>query len=350
MPLGTEWNRQAVTDQSGEIASEILIGRGLGSVLPERTGRRRVALLHQPGSSARVARKVQALLIEDGLDVHAFPLPDRDLAKTWQIAASIHEHMAACHIGRSDTVVAVGGGACTDLGGFVAATWLRGVEAAYVPTTLLGAVDAAIGGKTGINLAGKNLVGAFAHPSRVTIDLDELDDIPLPLKREGWAEAIKAGFIADLELVELFRQHGPLAPLDVVVPRAVAVKASIVSADFRESGSRALLNFGHTIGHGIEFASGISHGAAVGIGMVAAATASRSVYGFHSDLPELVASLGLPVSTDASPDRVRKLIELDKKRDSAGLRMVLLRAYADPILEHVSDEVLGEALASVTLS
>ncbi len=340
----------AITTEAGEIASEIIIRRGLGSVLPERTDRRRVALLHQPGAPTRIAEAVRADLLRHGLDVRPIALPDRDLAKTWQTVASIHEQMAHHQIGRADSVVAVGGGACTDLAGFVAATWLRGIEAAYVPTTLLAAVDAAIGGKTGINLAGKNLVGAFAHPTRVSIDLDELDLLPQQLKREGWAEAIKVGFVGDLELVDIFREHGEGAPLEAVVPRAVAVKASVVSDDFRETGNRAVLNFGHTIGHGVEFAGSISHGEAVAIGMVAAAAASRRVFGFDSDLPELVGALGLPTATDVPGDQIRRLLELDKKRDAIGLRMVLLRAYADPVVEHVTDEVVDLALAAVAAS
>lgn len=337
--------RIVISDALGAPASEIVIGRDVSAILPERDDRRRVALLHQPGYATTVADRVSHNLT--GVEVHRFLLPDREEAKTWATVAAVHEWMAELEIGRSDTVVGIGGGAATDVAGFVAATWLRGVEAAYVPTTLLAAVDASIGGKTGINLRGKNLVGAFWHPTRVTIDLDILEALPTSLKREGWAEIIKAGFIADPTLVEDFRHRGQQAPLSVVLPKAVAVKAALVSEDFTEQGRRAFLNFGHTIGHSVEMAEGIPHGHAVAVGMVGAAAASAHVTGFDSDIRELVEMLGLPVSSSSSRETIRSRLSLDKKRDAGGLRMVLLRAYGDPILQHVDDTTVNVGVDAI---
>lgn len=322
--------------------SEVVVGRGLPDpLLPEHPARRRVAILAQPGAAPIAAAVATGL--ERAYDTLVIQVPDREEAKTLATLGRVYDSLAEAELGRADTVVGVGGGAVTDLAGFVAATWLRGVEVVHVPTTLLGAVDAAIGGKTAINVAGKNLVGAFWHPSRVAIDLQVLDDLPLDLKREGAAEAIKAGLIADPKILEAYRLGGLEAPADEVVPRAVAVKVAVVSEDFREEGRRAVLNFGHTIGHALETSGGLSHGQAVAVGMVAAGAISEERFGVSlvGEIRDLLERVGLPVEVPL-PDRPSfdRLLRLDKKRDSAGLRMVLLEKVGCPVLSHVSsDEV-----------
>jgi 3-dehydroquinate synthase len=329
--------------------SEILVDRGLPSrLLPERDGREQAVVISQ-APVRRIADQVIERLRSELGAVHLIEVPDRDAAKTWQVVGGLYDDMARLNIGRHDTVVGVGGGAVTDLAGFVAATWLRGIEAVMVPTTALGAVDASIGGKTGINHAGKNLVGAFWHPRRVLVDLDTLDAIPLPLRLEGAAEIVKAGFIADPVILDEYRRHGISAPLDVVVPRAIAVKAEVVGEDFREGGRRAILNFGHTIGHGIESVTGIPHGYAVSIGMVAAGAVSAGRYGFDGgSLTELLASLGLPISSaGTSKEAVLDKVARDKKRTAAGVRMVLLRSIADVVVEPVTTDELDLGLAAV---
>lgn len=237
----------------------------------------------------------------------------------------------------------------TDVAGFVAATWLRGVESVLVPTTLLAAVDASIGGKTGINRRGKNLVGAFWHPRLVIVDLDHLDDLPGPLRLEGAAEIVKAGFIADPVIVDAYAEDGIDADLDVVVPRAIAVKAGIVSDDFRESGRRALLNFGHTVGHAVELLGPLPHGFAVSVGMVAAGVISARRFGFDVGwLTDLLFSIGLPVAAaGVSKSAATELIARDKKRSAEGVRMVLLRDIADPVVEAVSPAEIEAALDAV---
>lgn len=310
-----------------------------------------MAILTQPAATSR-ALEVAALARTDDLECEVIGLPDREEAKTLEVAASVYEALARFGLARADTVVGVGGGSVTDVAGFVAGTWLRGVEAVHFPTTLLGAVDAAVGGKTAVNLAGKNLVGVIWHPSRVAIDIDLLERLPGPLLREGMAEALKTGLVRDPELCQLLLGSGLESPLEEVVLRSVRAKGEIVAQDERERGIRAHLNFGHTIGHAIEYASSLSHGESVAVGMVAAAEVSRYLLGFEDT--ELVRSalsaLDLPVSVrglDAA--RVRDLLRHDKKRDRHGLRMVLLEKVGLPVLRRVANDEVELGLAAVGL-
>jgi 3-dehydroquinate synthase len=327
--------------------SEVLIGEGLPHpLLPTRPSRGKSVILTQPGS-IRLAAELASSLVAP-----VFELPDREEAKSLATLGQVYEWLAAQDVGRHDTIIGVGGGAATDLAGFAAATWLRGVEVVHIPTTLLGAVDAAIGGKTGINLAGKNLVGAFHQPSRVIIDLEILQRLPDDLKLEGLAESLKAGLVGDPLLVDLFTRDGPSAPLGEVVTRAVRVKAEVVTEDPEEAGRRAILNFGHTIGHGVEVVTGLPHGLAVAVGMVAAGAVSARRFGFPAQwLAELIFSLGLPVAcAGASAPAVLELIYRDKKRVAAGLRMVLLRGVGDPVLEVVDEAEVGAGLAAIGIT
>jgi 3-dehydroquinate synthase len=327
--------------------AEILVGRGLDIRLPERPDREKVAILTQPGRPAHLATVIASQIPD--VESRIVELPDRDAAKELDVVGDVYDRLAEFNLGRHDSIVGVGGGALTDVAGFVAATWLRGVESILVPTTLLAAVDASIGGKTGINRRGKNLVGAFWHPSRVIVDLDHLDGLPDALRLEGSAEIIKAGFIADPSIVEEYARNGIDADLDVVVPRAIAVKAAIVRDDFRESGRRSLLNFGHTIGHAVELLAPLPHGLAVSVGMVAAGIVSNRRYGFDAGwLTDLLFSTGLPVAAaGVSKPAAVDLIARDKKRSADGVRMVLLRSIADPVIEVVSTDELESALVAV---
>ena len=332
--------------------SEVLVGRDFPQdLLPVRPDRRRVAMLTQPGA-ALVADALGDRLTDEGLEVLRIELPDREAAKTLESVGAVYDKLVAFNLGRQDTVVGVGGGTVTDAAGFVAATWLRGVESVFVPTTLLGAVDAAIGGKTGINVSGKNLVGAFWHPTRVNVSLDVLAAAPRHLTVEGSAEAVKAGFIADASIVAAYEKSGLAAPLEEIVPKAIAVKAKVVADDFREHGDRAILNFGHTLGHGIEVVAGIPHGHAVSIGMVAAAALSAERYGFDAErLTSLLAKLELPTRSPAvNRDAVLDLVARDKKRAPEGIRMVLLEDIGHPRLELVDKTELVVALNAVGIT
>lgn len=332
--------------------TEVLIGRGLPSpILPDRADRGRVAILTQPATTS-LALEIASSLDRDGLKPEVIGLPDRDEAKTLEVATSVYETFARFGLARMDTVMGVGGGSVTDLAGFVAGTWLRGVEVVHVPTTLLGAVDAAIGGKTGVNLAGKNLVGVIWHPTRVMVDIDVLDALPLSLRQEGLAEALKTGLVGDPSLCELIEAHGVEAPTAEVVTRSVGVKNAIVSADERETGDRALLNLGHTLGHAIEFASPLSHGESVALGLIAASYVSEKRLGFEhvGMVTAIVDRLGLPTEVNGLDlARVLDLLERDKKRDSAGLRMVLLEDIGVPVLTHVDQSDVEIGLAAIGL-
>ena len=333
--------------------SEVLIGRGMpAEILPGSDTRTRTAIISQPGA-AQIAEEVAVAIEGEGCPTHLKVFGDGDAIKTLATAGTTYEWLADLGIGRHDTIVGVGGGAVTDFAGFIAGTWLRGIEAVYVSTTLLGAVDAAIGGKTGLNLRGKNLVGLFGHPARVVIDIEVLDALPEELLSEGFAEAVKAGFIADPKLVELIARDGLAADLEQVVSRAVAVKGEVVAGDFREAGRRGVLNYGHTIGHGIEMAAGISHGRAVSIGMVAAGAVSEARLGFAGAArqKDILGGLGLPVVAPAvDVAEVRRLIGLDKKHDSFGLRMALLEDFGKAHLQHVTSDDITLGLAAIGLT
>ncbi|HSG78472.1 MAG TPA: 3-dehydroquinate synthase family protein, partial [Acidimicrobiia bacterium] len=321
-------------------------------VLDDRAGRRRVAVIAQPGV-ARLARSLARDIRSLGLRAEVRIVPDREAVKTLEAVGEIYLWLNDLGLTREDTIVGMGGGALTDAAGFVAATYLRGVEAVYVPTTLLGAVDAAVGGKTAVNVGGKNLVGAFAHPRRVVVDADVLDRLPVEIVREGAAEALKAGLIGDVELVELYERAGLDADVEEVVRRAVAVKAGVVGRDFTESGERAHLNYGHTVGHAVEVAAPMSHGHAVAVGMVAAGRVSALVAGFADEERQRAAieRLGLPTSAPGvRRDEALRLMALDKKRAPDGLRFVVLEAIGRPSVRVVDPATLDAALHAVGIT
>jgi 3-dehydroquinate synthase len=233
---------------------DVLIGRDLAGELPGLigSGTRRVLLVHQR-VLAGSAERIRAELTGVGYEVHLSEVPDAEEAKTATVAARCWEQLGLAGFTRDDVVIGLGGGAATDLAGFVAATWLRGVRVIQMPTTLLGMVDAAVGGKTGINTAeGKNLVGAFHSPIGVLCDLDTLDTLPAADLAAGLAEVVKCGFIDDPRILELVEAdpdaaRDPSAPVvRELVERAVATKARVVSADLREADLREILNYGHT--------------------------------------------------------------------------------------------------------
>jgi len=332
--------------------TEVIIGEGLPpTLLPEREQRRRVAILTQPAATAR-ALVISRLLSEDGLASEVIGLPDRDEAKTLAVATSVYETLADQDLTVHDTVVGVGGGSVTDLAGFVAGTWLRGVEVVHFPTTFLAAIDASVGGKTGVNIGGKNLVGVFWHPTRVVVDLTVLAQLPTTLIREGMAEALKAGMVGDPELVAMLTARGTDAPLGEVVTRALTVKTRLVDIDPLDRAERAFLNFGHTIGHAVEFASPLSHGESVSLGMVAAARISELRTGFAgaATMIETLDRLGLPVRVvGLDRARVTDLVRRDKKRDGSGARMVLLEEIGRPVVTHVEDDDIELGLTAIGL-
>ncbi|HEX2154406.1 MAG TPA: 3-dehydroquinate synthase family protein [Acidimicrobiia bacterium] len=332
--------------------SEVFVGHTWPRPLLEvRADRRKVAILSQPGAE-EMARVVGSRLDEEGLEGRIHILPDGDEAKTLGAIGIAYQWLAENEISRGDTLMGVGGGAVTDAAGFIAGTWMRGIEAVHVPTTLLGAVDASIGGKAGINVAGKNLVGVFWHPSRVLVDLALLERLPAELKRQGAAEIIKAGLLARPAIVDAYRSRGLEVDLAEVVPAAIRIKTEIVSEDFKERDRRVVLNLGHTIGHGIEFASNLSHGESVALGLVAEAAVAERLLGFagNDDIREALTAAGLPtVAPSLDRDEVMRLIGLDKKKVAGALRMVLLEAPGRPVVREVEPADVEWGLAAIGL-
>ena len=339
---------------------DVEVGPGVLDRLPAVLGDgvRRVALVHAPGLTVELP-DVEVLDLE---------VPDGEAAKTAAIVADCWERLGAAGFTRSDAVVTVGGGATTDLGGFVAATWLRGVRVVHVPTSLLAMVDAAVGGKTGIDTgAGKNLVGSFHEPAGVLCDLDFLATLPAEELVSGLAEVVKCGFIADPEILTLVEKD-PTAALDPasdvlaeLVERAVRVKAEVVAMDLRETGGvgghpgREALNYGHTLGHAIEKDSGytIRHGEAVSIGMVYVAALARLADRLDGETAtrhaSVLESVGLPTTTSAAPfDDLLALMRVDKKARGNTLRFLVLDGLAQPaVLADPSDELLRAAYAEI---
>jgi len=322
----------------------VVIGTGLlGELGGLLDGTHKVAVLHQP-TLADTAEAIRNYLSDKGIDAHRVEIPDAEAGKDLPVVGYIWDVLGRIGLGRKDAIVSLGGGAATDVAGFAAATWLRGVSIVHVPTTLLGMVDAAVGGKTGINTdAGKNLVGAFYQPRGVLVDLATLQTLPRNELVAGMAEIVKAGFIADPVILDLI-EADPQAALDPsgevlpeLIRRAITVKAAVVAVDEKESALREILNYGHTLAHAIERRERYRwrHGAAVSVGLVFAAELGRLAGRLDDATAErhrtVLTALGLPVSYDA--DALPQLLEYmagDKKTRAGVLRFVVLDGLAKP--------------------
>jgi 3-dehydroquinate synthase len=360
---GTKDNTVARIPVGGEHPYEVVVGTGVLAGLPELVGKpaETVAVIHDERLAA-LAGSARRALEEAGYQVAVTSVPAGEAAKDVTVLARLWSWLAEAKVTRTDCVVGIGGGAATDLAGFAAATWLRGVPVVLVPTTLLGMVDAAVGGKTAIDIAaGKNLVGAFHPPAGVLADLATLRTLDRGDYAAGLAEVIKAGFIADGEILRLVAAdpQGAAQPGGAhafeLVERAIAVKARVVAADLRESGQREMLNYGHTLGHAIEKLEryAFRHGDAVAIGMVFAAEVGRlSGYLTGEDVAlhrKLLTSVGLPVSyrADAWPE-LRATMSLDKKTRGARLRMVVLDGLGNPVIyDSPPEDLLARAYQAV---
>ncbi|KRF11526.1 3-dehydroquinate synthase [Nocardioides sp. Soil797] len=343
---------------------DVVVGHHLLDRLPDMLGDgvERVALLF-PGELGELAQPVLEALVE-AYDVLALGLPDGENAKTASVANDCWEALGERGFTRSDAVVTVGGGATSDLGGFVAASWLRGVKVVHLPTTVLGMVDAAVGGKTGINTAaGKNLVGAFHEPAGVLCDLAMLTTLPGQELSAGLGEIVKCGFIADPEILRLV-EADPAAARDASSPvlrelieRAIQVKIDVVVTDLKETGGvdghpgREALNYGHTMAHAIERATDyeIRHGEAVSIGCVYVAELARRAGVLSDELAARHASafalVGLPTTwSGAGFDELLASMRVDKKSRGSQLRFVVLEELGRPrVLAGPSEDDLRAA-------
>ncbi|SFT72526.1 3-dehydroquinate synthase [Geodermatophilus amargosae] len=341
----------------GEKPYDVVIGPGaqveLGLVL---AGTPKAAVVHAPPLAALAGAAVETLQTA-GVAAEAVVVPDGEAAKTAEVAAQAWEQFGRLGLTRSDAVVGVGGGAVTDLAGFLAATWTRGVRVVHLPTSVLGMVDAAVGGKTGINTgAGKNLVGAFHPPAGVLADTDVLAGLPEAEFRAGMAEVVKCGFIADGEILDLLAAD-PTGRRDTeeLIERAVRVKADAVGQDLFDTGVREYLNYGHTLGHAIERVEdfGWRHGEAVAVGLVFAAELgvqagrlSRAEADRHR---ELLTAMGLPTRYDGDWAALQSVMRVDKKARGATLRFVVLDGLGNPgILTDPEPAWLDAAWAAVS--
>ena len=354
---GTPYDVVIGNNLLGELAG--LLGEGVS----------RVAVIH-PRALRATGDAVREDLTAAGFTAHAIEIPDAEDAKTAEVASYCWSVLGQAGLTRSDAVVSIGGGTTTDLAGFVAATWLRGVRVVHIPTTLLGMVDAAVGGKTGINTAeGKNLVGAFWEPAGVLCDLAALETLPRNDYVSGLAEVVKCGFIADpviLDLVEgdLDGVREPSYPhTEELIARAIEVKADVVGGDLRERTTtaggqvgREALNYGHTLGHAIERVERYKwrHGAAISIGMVFVAELARAAGRLDDATADrhsaVLEGLGLPVRYKAGAwPKLQDAMKLDKKTRADRLRFVVLDGLAKPaVLEAPDPSLLVAAYAEVS--
>jgi 3-dehydroquinate synthase len=347
----------------GDAPYDVVIGRALLGQVADALGSSvaKVLVVHP------VALTTSAELLRESLEASGFEtilagVPDSEDAKRVEVAAFCWGIMGKADFTRTDAVIGFGGGSTTDLAGFVAATWLRGVKLVQVPTTLLGMVDAAIGGKTGINTAeGKNLVGVFHAPARVIVDLDTLLSLAKNEILAGFGEVVKYGFIADPRILELIEQDvasatDPASPVfQEIIERSVAIKARVVGEDFKESGLREILNYGHTLGHAIEHAERYKwrHGAAISVGMVFVAELARLAGRLSDDVVDrhrsVLKLIGLPTTYPAQKwNQLVETMQRDKKSRAGTLRFVVLDALAKPtIMAAPTPEMLFAAFQEI---
>jgi 3-dehydroquinate synthase len=351
----------------GERSYPIQIGTNLLDGIGRECARlklgRRCAIISDANVAPRFATKAKRALAAAGFEVILITVPAGETAKSLKTVQACYDQLAAHRLERKSFIVALGGGVVGDLAGFVAATYLRGIDFVQVPTTLLAQVDSSVGGKVGVNLsAGKNLVGAFYQPRLVLCDLDALRTLPEREFRAGLAEVIKYGIIYDARLFARLERDLPkllrrdAKPLAEVVARCCAIKAEVVGQDETETGLRAILNFGHTIGHAIENISGYGkylHGEAISIGQVAAAKLSAELTGLpESDVARIEALFqrsGLPTTIALNGGQRKKLLaamRLDKKVSAGEIKFVLAKkigrvVWGQRVADSLVDKVLG---------
>ncbi|GMV47337.1 MAG: 3-dehydroquinate synthase [Pseudomonadota bacterium] len=345
---------------------EILIGKQLLAAPSTWAGLPQAAqavLVSNPLVHAHYGAAVESALAAHYGRVSRLLLPDGEQHKDWPTLQTIFDHLLRQGCDRKTLLVALGGGVVGDMTGFAAATYMRGVPYVQVPTTLLAQVDSSVGGKTAINHPlGKNMIGAFHQPERVVADLDTLATLPPRELSAGLAEIIKYGPIADAAFLDWIERHldalaaGDAEALAYAVRRSCEIKAEVVGADERESGRRAILNFGHTFGHAIEAGLGYGHwlhGEAVGCGMVLAARLSAALgladEAFAARLAGIVRRAGLPVRPPAMPaPRWLGLMRLDKKAEAGAIRFVLIERPGTAALHAAPDNMVARVIEAAS--
>lgn len=337
----------------------IVIDKGIlpksGDMIKEVTSAERVAVITDDTVDKLYSDIVMKSLSDAGFETFKYVFPHGEKSKNISTFSSILEFLAESGLTRTDALVALGGGVVGDVAGFAAASYLRGIDFIQIPTTLLACVDSSVGGKTAIDLkAGKNLAGAFYQPKLVIADFETLSTLTDGIFADGMAEVIKYGVIFDKAFFEFLRDNEAKDNLEYVITRCVELKRDIVNADEKEKGVRALLNFGHTVGHAIEKCSGykIPHGSAVAVGMVIISRAAYKCSFCDENCTDIIASLNkkysLPVSTDFSASELSSAAMADKKRAGDKIKLIIPEALGNCVIKSVPtselEKIIGEGL------
>lgn len=337
----------------------IVIDKGIlpksGDMIKEVTSAERVAVITDDTVDKLYSDVVMKSLSDAGFETFKFVFPHGEKSKNISTFSSILEFLAESGLTRTDALVALGGGVVGDVAGFAAASYLRGIDFIQIPTTLLACVDSSVGGKTAIDLkAGKNLAGAFYQPKLVIADFETLSTLTDWIFADGMAEVIKYGVIFDKAFFEFLRDNEAKDNLEYVITRCVELKRDIVNADEKEKGVRALLNFGHTVGHAIEKCSGykIPHGSAVAVGMVIISRAAYKCSFCGENYADIIASLNkkysLPVSTDFSSSELSSAAMADKKRSGDKIKLIIPETLGNCVIKSVPtselEKIIGEGL------
>lgn len=337
----------------------IVIDKGIlpksGDMIKEVTSAERVAVITDDTVDKLYSDVVMKSLSDAGFETFKFVFPHGEKSKNISTFSSILEFLAESGLTRTDALVALSGGVVGDVAGFAAASYLRGIDFIQIPTTLLACVDSSVGGKTAIDLkAGKNLAGAFYQPKLVIADFETLSTLTDGIFADGMAEVIKYGVIFDKAFFEFLRDNEAKDNLEYVITRCVELKRDIVNADEKEKGVRALLNFGHTVGHAIEKCSGykIPHGSAVAVGMVIISRAAYKCSFCDENYTDIIASLNkkysLPVSTDFSASELSSAAMADKKRSGDKIKLIIPEALGNCVIKSVPtselEKIIGEGL------
>lgn len=337
----------------------IVIDKGIlpksGDMIKEVTSAERVAVITDDTVDKLYSDVVMKSLSDAGFETFKFVFPHGEKSKNISTFSSILEFLAESGLTRTDALVALGGGVVGDVAGFAAASYLRGIDFIQIPTTLLACVDSSVGGKTAIDLkAGKNLAGAFYQPKLVIADFETLSTLTDGIFADGMAEVIKYGVIFDKAFFEFLRDNEAKDNLEYVITRCVELKRDIVNADEKEKGVRALLNFGHTVGHAIEKCSGykIPHGSAVAVGMVIISRAAYKCSFCDENCTDIIASLNkkysLPVSTDFSASELSSAAMADKKRAGDKIKLIIPEALGNCVIKSVPtselEKIIGKGL------
>lgn len=324
---------------------DILIERGLlkncGVKIKSVVSAKKAAVISDTNVAPIYLETVEKSVKEAGIETVSYVFEAGESSKTTANLIKIVEFLAQSGLTRNDCVIALGGGVCGDMAGFSAAVYLRGIKYIQIPTTLLAQVDSSVGGKTAVDLPqGKNLCGAFWQPSLVVIDPDVLDTLPAHFFSDGMGEVIKYGCIKSKSLFEKIEKENARDIIDEVIYECADIKRGVVERDEKEAGERALLNFGHTCGHSIEKLcnfSGVSHGEAVGIGMVMISKAGEKAgiteKGTADKIAVLLKKYGLKTETDLPVSEIVRNMAFDKKRTSAGIKLIMLRSIGDSFIE-----------------